>query len=307
MLLKNNININIILKILLTVLLLCSNILYSQDFATVETLEDLEIKGNVVSVYEKEIAVRGERHNLIRRNVISEIKYFIIDDNKVLIDYHTIKGITTQYKYNSKNQLIEAVSFNTRDNSAAGKTTYHYDNLGVPTHEIIFSQRGNSKDSVAITLDKSNNSTVRKYFNSKNEIYKTEEKWRNAVGKDTKVIQTTNNSTIRLIYEYDSTLSKIVEERWYLGEKLVQKIIYEYNENGYLIRKIELDDKNRQSSSTHFEYDILSGLVITVRTARNTTSYEYNFDNNNNWVTKYEFYDDFPVRIIEREIEYKQP
>jgi len=305
---KNNTTVTFIFKILIAIFMFYSNHSFSQDFITVETLEDLEIKGNVVSVYEKEIAVKGERHNLIRKNVISETKYVIANDNKVLVEKQEIQGITTQFKYNSKNQIIEAFSFFTRDNSNAGKTNFYYDNFGNPTHEIIFSRRGNNRDSVAITVDKANNSIIRKFFNSNNEVYKTEEKFRNAAGKDTKIIQTTNSSTIRLIYEYDSTLTKIIEERWYLGEKLVQKIGFEYDEKGYLIKKIEFDDRNRQSFRTQYEYDILSGLVIGITTSRNNIiSFEYNFDNNQNWVTKYEFYDDFPVRIIEREIIYKQP
>ena len=287
------------------ILLFCATPLYSQDFAIIETVEDLEIKGNVVSVYEKEISVKGTRHDLIPRNVISEIKYLITTDNKVLIDYHRTRGIITQYKYNSKNQIVEVASFYTRDSSSAGKTIYYYDNFGNPTHEIIYSPRSNNRDSVAVTVDKSNNSITKKYFNSKNEVFKTEEKWRNAADKDIKFIQTTNNSTIRIIYEYDSTLTKMLEEKWYLGEKLVQRIKSEYNENGFLVRKIEFDDKNKQSAVIQYDYDILSGLVIEMKTSRNTTNYEYNFDNNGNWITKYEFYDDYPVKIIEREIVYR--
>jgi hypothetical protein len=299
-----NTNSKILLAYLVVKLVFCSNLLYSQDFSTKETVEDLEIKGDVVSVYEKEIAVKGTKYDLIRKNVISEVKYFIVD-NKVFIDYYKNNGITTKYKYNSKNQVVEIYSFYSRDSSSAGTTSYYYDDSGNPTYEIIFSSKKKIQDSVYIFVDPLANFIIRRYFNNKKEIYKMEEKWYNAANKNTQTIQTINNSTTRLIYEYDSTLTKMIEEKWYLGNRLVQRIKYEYNDREHLIAKIELDEKGKQCALTQYEYDILSNLVVAMTTLKHTTNYEYNFDNNDNWITKYEFYDDYPVKITEKKNKYK--
>ncbi|MPN42101.1 hypothetical protein SDC9_189657 [bioreactor metagenome] len=161
------------------------------------------------------------------------------------------------------------------------------------------------QDSIAFLANKQKNLTTRQHHNNKGELTKIEEITCNSAGKETKHVQTTNNSSIRLIYDYDSTLTRVLEERWYSNSKLIQRIKYIYNQKGYLDETIELDEKDKQLASTKYEYDILSGLVIGMKAQKHVTNYEYNFDNNNNCTTKYEFYDDYPVKITEREIKYR--
>ena len=76
----------------------------SQNFSELDEKEDLELKGDVIAVYEKVIAVKGTRHNLLRRNVISETEYQIIGE-KVLVKSVKIKGNITEYKYNATTSL----------------------------------------------------------------------------------------------------------------------------------------------------------------------------------------------------------
>lgn len=275
-----------------------------QDPLEIMSTKDLQLVGNISSVREKVFVAKGTRYNLMRTNLISDTKYNITNDNKVLISSIQNKGTLTEYKYNSKNQLVEIANIYTRNNAPAGKTIYNYDRTGKLILELNYLKDGSLADSIVIFENAQTNRIIKNHHNSKGELFKTVEIKLNTAGKVERNLQTINNETTRIIFEYDSTLTKLAEERWYLGNKLMQRIQYIYNWKDDLIEKVELDENGKRSGLTQYEYDIISGLVISMKTSHHFTSYEYNFDEYNNWITKYEFYNDVPLKIIEREIKY---
>ena len=63
---------------------------------------------------------------------------------------------------------------------------------------------------------------------------------------------------------------------------MVHKIIYHYDEKGLLIKQTDHDEKNIITSTTLYEYDIISNLPLNITTGKHITSFEYNFDMHNN-------------------------
>ena len=263
----------------------------------------LDISGDVKSVLEKEIIVKGERFDPIWRNVISETLYNIVSKDTALIQYTEVQGITSVYNY-SGYRLNEIVSHYTKKKDAAGKTTFHYNRNGEVAYELSYDRNGNFQDSIVIEQNKKENWIIRRYFNRMGNNFKNEEIWFNSKGKETKNIQHIGDNITRFVKLYDKLETNITEERWYLEKRLVQLIYYEYDSLGYLVKKIECDEKDKVLSTSEYTYDRISGLVTSIKTGNNIISYEYNFDGNDNWIIKYEFYNDYPSKVIQREITY---
>jgi len=277
---------------------------FCEELPFYQSLDNMGIKGKVKSIIEKETTVKGSRHDLIRKNVTSESKYEVISEDLVLIKKYNYLGVTSRFKYNSNHKVIEVTNTYSKNNNPAGQTKYYYDKNEILQYELVYSRSGKLTDSIVFFYDNNNHSTIKKHFDTSGFNFRTEEIWLNSKEKEIKKIQIIGNDNTRIIYNYDSTNVLLQEEKWYLNEKLVHIILFEYNENGFLEKKIEKDEKGIVSNISTYEYDIISGLVISIKSGENITSFEYNFDHNNNWIVKYEFFDDYPVKIIEREIEY---
>ena len=139
------------------------------------TIKELSMKDNIVSIVEKETLVKGERHDLIIKNVNSETFYDIISGDTAIIKTQIHQGITSNYFYSKDNKLVELNNTNTRNANPTGKTTYHYDNKGNLKYELVFSASGRLKDSIATDYNPNELSKVKSHFTRDGHKYKTEE------------------------------------------------------------------------------------------------------------------------------------
>jgi hypothetical protein len=282
----------------------CGNLL-SQSNKLIKRLSDLDIVGDVEIVKVKETAVKGPKYELIRKYVLSEIEYRVILNNKVLPLKYIEQGIITNYKYNNINQLIEVENkYIEKYNVSAGKKVYHYNDRGKVVYELDYDKNGNLSDSIAVFYK--NNTIIRTFYTANKDFFKKEEITYNEQHNELVNIQEIGGSKTRIINEYDSSGTKKISEKWYLDNRLIQNIKYTYNERGFLTTKSEYDDNGEAGSTTIYEYDVITGLVTLIKYGEHTTTYDYNFDANDNWLVKYEYYDDYPVKVVEREIRYRK-
>ena len=284
-------------------------ILYGNAFSRhnelVKKLEDLELSGNIESVKIKETAVGGQKFSLIRKYVISDIEYKIISsENKAFSIKHIEQGIVVTYKYDNEWQIKEIENkYLEKYNVLAGKKTYHYDNK-ILSYELDYGKDGKMKDSIAVSYD--NQTKVKLFYTANKEFYKKEIINYNEQFNELANSQEIGGTSTLIICEYDSTGTKKILDKWYLDDKLVQTIKYNYDEKGFLINTSEFDEKGHEGSITNFEYDLITGLITTIKTGENITTFDYNLDINDNWIVKYEYYNDYPVKIIERTIKYNE-
>ncbi len=278
---------------------------FSQYNVATKNLNELELTGKIESIKIKETIIKGPKDNLIKKNVLSDIEYKVVSNEKVLPIKHIEQGIICNYKYNNSWQIIEIENkYLDKYNVSAGKKIYNYDKNGVLKYELGYDKNGNLIDSIAV-LSK-NDTLVRTFYNANNEQFKREEIVYNKHNKELLNMQEIGGYKTKLMYEYDSTGVKKISEKWYLDNKLVQSIRYNYNERGHLVSRIDCDEKEKEGATTFYEYDLITNLVTSIKTTDNITIYDYNFDANDNWTVKYEYYDNYPVKMVEREIKYKE-
>ena len=282
----------------------CYNIFPQYSIVT-KKLNEFELKGEIENIKIKETIIKGPKDNLVRKNVISDVEYKVVNSEKVLTIKHIEQGIICNFKYNSSWQIIEIENkYLEKYNVSAGKKIYNYDKKGVLKYELSYDKNNSLIDSIVV-LHKTD-TVIRTFYNANKEQFKCEQIVYNEHNKELINIQEIGGYKTKLIYEYDSTGVKKISEKWYMDNKLVQSIRYNYNERGNLISKIDYDEKEKEGATTLYEYDLITNLVTSIKTSDNFTTYDYNFDINDNWTVKYEYYDDFPVKITEREIKYKE-
>ena len=86
------------------------------------------------------------------------------------------------------------------------------------------------------------------------------------------------------------------------------QLLGKYNDNKNLIETKYYDFDNSLSETTIIKYDInrntIESITIDNNDKKSTSTYKYTFDKYRNWMTKTEFYNNSPVSIIERKINY---
>ena len=117
------------------------------------------------------------------------------------------------------------------------------------------------------------------------------------------------NPLFTYYYKYDN--QKNLVEVYALnsdGTILQAKKEFKYNDNKNLIETKYYDFDNSLSETTIIKYDInrntIESTTIDNNDKKSTSTYKYTFDKYRNWMTKTEFYNNSPVSIIERKINY---
>lgn len=291
--------------------------------ASIDTIaykHDFGLKGDVVSFEERVYSAKKNKEKIENKHFISNAKYDIIDDRVFLMTFKD-NSSTTNYFYDGLKRLIEVRTISLRDGSLKGKNLYFYEQKQlIPYLELKYNVlgkgRGKGKTQDSVILQ---DSIVISYNEEKKELstmsYSPEDGrllYQNLVrynenNKIDKKVKTTQEAATRFIYSFDPQTGKIIEEKWFLNNKLVQKIKYEYNKLAYLTKRIELDEYERPYSETEYTYDPISGSILEInqKQRKQITRYEYNFDDNENWILRYEFENNKPIRIVERKIQYK--
>ena len=110
-------------------------------------------------------------------------------------------------------------------------------------------------------------------------------------------------------YSYDSKNRLLLIKSNYIDNKNYTSIQYSYDSNGTLIKqKIELIG-NENSTILIQKWDNFSNLIEHSRInklneIKETWSYEYKFDNSNNWIKKISFKNQKPLNITLRKVQY---
>ena len=92
------------------------------------------------------------------------------------------------------------------------------------------------------------------------------------------------------------------------GEILQEKKEFKYDKNNKMIETKYYDIDNGLSDTTINKYDntgnLIESIITNIRSEKYISTYQYKFDKNRNWMTKTEYYNNSPVSIIERKIDY---
>jgi len=271
---------------------------------TVLTKSNFGLKGDVVSFKEKKYSAKNIEGRLENKRFISSHEYKVIGD----IVFKTVEkkeSTVTNYFYNDRNQLVEISNMSLRDGSFEGKRLYFYDSIGNPTLELQYDARGALCDSVVVTTnDNATEITEITYHPKNGKFLNRIDKRYNKFNKIDKKVKTYHESSFRFLYKYDS-LGKLIIEKWFHNNNLSQKNEFIYDQNNYLIKRLEYDENEKLFNTIEYLYDPISGLELEIKDGRNVTNFEYNFDSHGNWIVCYEFYNNTPSGITEREIEYK--
>ncbi len=278
---------------------------------TVDTITykvDFGLKGNIVSFEERKYSTRVNKGNLANRKFVSSYKYKVIGDIVQPISAKENRAITN-YSYNAVNRLIEARTKSLKTGSITAKTLYIYDNIDdlFPKLKLIYNSKGQAEDSVVIFYNHKKKEVTYTSYAPKNGKFLSKITYRyNKKGQIDKKVSETQASSFRYLYKFDKKYNKVIEEKWFSNNNLVQKIEYKYNKHGYLHKCTKFDSDEELCSEIEYMYDPISWLVLEVRQGKHIRKYEYNFDENDNWIVKYEFYDNLPMFITERKIKYKK-
>lgn len=280
-------------------------LLSANENITNAELKDYELTGNVKKFSEKIFTAAGNRENIIKRGMTSGTEYIVVRNNNVFPVKITEPGTITSYVYNEKYQVREVAVTHIKDGTSRGKRLYFYDEYSNPCLELSYGISGRLQDSVVINFDKTLLNREETAYNSRGKfLYRVAIRYNN-FGKIERKTKMTFEATTKFIYTYDST-GMLVEEKWYLNDVIAQKIGFEYNEIGKLVRKILYDENDKPYSSTDYEYDISTEFLKQVTYNNYINNYEYNYDSYGNWIVRYEYYNNIPVTITEREIVYEK-
>lgn len=288
------------------------------SFDTIAYKHDFGLKGNIVSFEERAYSARKNKGKIENKHFIYSAKYDIIDDRVFVMTFKD-NSSTTNYFYDGLKRLIEVRTMSLRDGSLKGKNLYFYEQKQlIPYLELKYNVlgkgKGKTQDSIVLQ-----DSIIFSYNEEKKELstisYSPEDGkllYQNLVrynenNKIDKKVKTTQEAVTRFLYSFDSKTGKIIEEKWFLNNSLVQKIKYEYNKLAYLTKRIELDEDEKPYNEIEYTYDPISGSILEInqKQRKQITRYEYNFDDHENWILKYEFENNKPIRIVERKIQYK--
>ncbi len=282
-----------------------NNTIYAMN-DTILLKSESDLKGDIISFKDNVYSARNLDGKIENKNFLSSNEYKIINDT-ILIGTSKSPGTITNYFYNSFNKLSEIITNSTSDGSIKEKHIIYYDTSNkYPKLKLKYNSNKKLQDSIIITFNKDKKELQETSYSTKNgNVLYTIVKRFNDNGQIDKKVRTTNESNIRFLYKYDSINKKIIDEQWFLNNKLVQKIKYIYNDKAKIIKQIEYDEEKIRHQ-LEYTYDPIYGVLLEIISKEHITKYEYNFDNNGNWIVRYEFYDGFPVKITERKIEYKK-
>ncbi len=270
----------------------------------VPELFDYELRGNITAFSEAVYTANRDTSEKIYKNkLITASNYFVANKNEVYKQQVEDRASITYYTYNEKFLIKEIHSIRIKDRSSISKSEYYYDEYSRPYLELNYGSSGKLRDSIVVIVDNTQLNVEKKAFNARGHfLYRISIRY-NEFGKIDKKIRTTIESSIRYIYTFDKN-GRLIEEKWYLNDTVVQKICFEYNAAGKIIKKVEYDDNDIAYATTEYEYNPLTGFLLQIKANDHITKYDYNYDSVGNWIVRYEYYDNIPTQITERTITY---
>ncbi|MBF6655060.1 hypothetical protein C3B48_05185 [Flavobacterium columnare] len=247
-------------------------------------LDKLNLKGNVklltISEFEAlkkfgeivEGKNQGFRNSTIKfnedGNIVELHNCMIFDENFFNSFYLQVIG-TKKYSYDGI-KLKEQNYYDT-NGDLVSRWKYSYDKNGNITEEILYDNNGIEK-------------------------YKYENEYDNRNNLIETLQYSENSIEYRHSYSYDSENKKIK----YFRTNYVTNEVYINNTYTYDAKDKLSEIKSRTGVIEKFE----NGNKVQLKNSENNYTYEYKFDENDNWIKMIEYENEKPIRITKREIEY---
>lgn len=238
-----------------------------------------------------------------------------------------------QKKFNNEGYLIEKKEFNSDDRL---KFIIKYDDIGNPIEGNEHISDGSFlKRYINIYNDKG----VVIEHNNYNSVGKIESKFTFKYDKRGNKIETNEynsdgNIETKYIYKYDDKGNKVEKKKYNLDGILEKKYIFKYDDKGNLLEETfysedlekitkydyQYDDIGNKIISKNYLYENFSYKVVDIYDNKGNEieaifydeyevitshyTYEYEFDEQKNWIKKIEFKNQTPTYLLEREIVY---
>ncbi|HLO91113.1 MAG TPA: hypothetical protein VK172_08115 [Lentimicrobium sp.] len=268
-------------KLITIFLVFTTNLLCGQSFLD----KELKFVGNVKAVYYLEFKVIEKDDKILKGDTIecSYLKYEFDNKNRLLSEEYCLLDLFTsyKYKYDRNGRLIDRTNFNHLDRK------YVYDSTGNQVKELMYDSEGLM------------GYWSYKYDNNGNKIERT-----GYLGDD---------FVERWKYEYDQDYKKIIEfmvgaEPYNNPSDMVKT--YEYDNDGRLISSVWTDPKTKTTSVDKYKYNVKGDIIEHYnkndfqRGIEELKTFNYQYDQNGNWIQRIEYINARPITITERKIEY---
>jgi YD repeat-containing protein len=214
--------------------------------------------------------------NVAEDNKISFKQSFIYDSkNRLSVEngYDGISNYRLEYKYGDNDKIIEIIKYNAA-NQIEEKWNYTYSG-NLVTIQIL--KGGISlKSKIIEKYDAKNNLIEKITYNSDNTIQK------------------------RNVYKYDDNRHLIQEEEYY-QKNLLQKLLYNYNSNGFLISIDKIEPDGKKYTNNRYEYDTKGNLIEELWYDGDPNDYSkksYNYDLNNNLTQVDSYYSQYKYKVL---------
>ncbi len=276
-------------KILTIIIFLAFVSSYGQSFLDV----DLNLKGSVDSIIETEFKVIKESGTVIKGDPIdcSEKKYVFDENMRIIQEEFCIMGFPSSYnyEYDSDEKLIRRTRKSKFGNH---NQEYEYDRQGNQIQKLTF-DRGRFVGRWTYKYDENGNRIKRTGYLEESFV----ERW---------------------IMEYDEDNKKVLE--YMVSEEpdntpTTFYIKYKYDDQNRLIEVIETkpDSKDNRQFINKYQYNDKGDVIyhyskndFHFKGSREVTkTYQYEYDQKNNWIKRVEFENKTPTIITIREMKYR--
>ena len=268
-------------KLILIFCILTTNILFGQN-----PLDSERFNGDVKSVVQNEFVAKGENDNINKGESIDcSILKILFDKYRKIVKKEYCEMdilISYEYKFDSSRNIIERTNFSEHDRK------YEYDNEGNLIQKLMFDSEG-LMGYWAYKYDNKGNRVERTGYLSDDFV----ERW---------IMRYNDNGQLVTEYMVDEVPDTIPT---YMVKT------FEYDNEGRLMSLISTDPDTQVNAIDRFEYNDKNDLIKHYsknnfqRGTKETITYKYTYDRNNNWTQRIEFMNGNPTKISERKIEYR--
>lgn len=214
-----------------------------------------------------------------------------------------------EYTFNEQGNILKFNRFNS-DGSLNGKSITIYDSLNIKIESKFFNSKGELTNQNSFRYDMNGNLTNLITYNPDGSISFQKKFSYDDFGNNIEdIVFRETYGKSKYEYKYD-TLGNVIESIWFDSKgELVSKTILEYDSNGNIISRKNFYFSLELNEKIIYEFDsygnrIKEEVFSPKGKLRLFKSYDYEYDEFNNWVIEKEYIKDKLRNIIERRITY---
>ncbi len=262
-------------------------------------------------------------NDLIQQNLKGRVSSISISEYSVIVKFGEAQKSSLEskslYKYNDYGNITEWNLFNS-DGSLFAKFTSKHDNNGNRTESnnynsdgslksksiwtYKYDEKGNKKEEICFHYDSND-----RFLDKLIWVFKYDDK-----GYLYEQIGGISDSLYdrKFIYKYDS-IGNVTEEEYLnkTDENLNSKETYKYNSSDNRVENKSYNSQGSLETKWSYRYNNNGDITeeeyfsYTINGSNAKTTYEYDeYDKTENWIKRKQLFNDKPITIIEREIEY---